>query len=173
MTIRTFWFNELNPKGLSWRPHFVQFWCGRTWDLLATDDEKRKKRWWEGQHVPNTTKHCGCQRKALWVKSNWDFPCVKIMNWCFTRYAAITVFMLNIWTFLAYFLMAIHFHFLFSVYFFNPIPSWVPVNVLSKVICVWCCSTYSIFFNKTNFERLDVLHCVNIPWAAVQKYKFL
>ena len=52
-TIRIFRFNELNPKGLSWRPHFVQFWCGRA----------------ICQHVPNTTKHCGCQRKALWLQA--------------------------------------------------------------------------------------------------------
>ena len=28
-TIQTFRFNELNPERLSWKPHFVQFWCGR------------------------------------------------------------------------------------------------------------------------------------------------
>ena len=62
-TIRTFRFNELNPKGLSWRPHFVQFWCGRAicrWQMM-----KREKRWWKGHSC--ATKHCGCQRKALWL----------------------------------------------------------------------------------------------------------
>ena len=60
-TIRTFRINKLNPKGLSWRPHFVQFWCGRAicrWQMM----ERKKTSWWKVQHVPNTTKHCGYYR---------------------------------------------------------------------------------------------------------------
>ena len=39
-----------------------------TCDLSATDDKKKKrKRKRKGPRVPNTTKHCGCQRKALWL----------------------------------------------------------------------------------------------------------
>ena len=76
-TIRTFRFNELNPKRLSWRPHFVQFWCGRAicrWQMI----KRKRKSWWKVQHVPNTTKHCGYRRKALWLKPNRDFSSVRL-----------------------------------------------------------------------------------------------
>ena len=87
-TIRTFWFNELNPKGLSWRPHFVQLWCGHAicWRQMM---KRQKIKMMKRSTCANTTKHCGCQRNALWLKSNRDFSSVKIMNCCFARCAAI------------------------------------------------------------------------------------
>ena len=83
-TIRTFRFNKLNPKGLSWRPHFVQFWCGRA--ICRRQMMKRKKQVDEKVNmcqipqsiVVASARYCGYRRKALWLKPNRDFSSVRL-----------------------------------------------------------------------------------------------
>ena len=85
-TIRTFRINKLNPKGLSWRPYFVQFWCGRAIcrrQMIKTKQKKQVDEKVNMYQIPQSivvasARHCGCQRKTLWLKPNLDFSSVRL-----------------------------------------------------------------------------------------------